>query len=68
MPCDDVDPDKRVVWNRPEGGMFLWVRLPQGMDAVELLQPLRRQGCGLCARAWRFLPTIPIRAACACRS
>ncbi|GAB2729104.1 aminotransferase-like domain-containing protein [Kitasatospora kifunensis] len=24
-------------WNRPEGGMFVWVRLPQGHDAAELL-------------------------------
>ena len=26
-----------VVWNTPNGGMFLWVRLPEGMNAVELL-------------------------------
>jgi 2-aminoadipate transaminase len=26
-----------VQWNSPDGGMFLWVRLPEGMDAVELL-------------------------------
>ena len=26
-----------VVWNTPDGGMFLWVRLPEGMYAVELL-------------------------------
>ncbi|MEX1166778.1 MAG: PLP-dependent aminotransferase family protein [Hydrogenophaga sp.] len=26
-----------VVWNRPDGGMFLWVRLPEGMNAVTLL-------------------------------
>ncbi|MBW8315182.1 MAG: PLP-dependent aminotransferase family protein [Hydrogenophaga sp.] len=26
-----------VVWNTPDGGMFLWVRLPEGMSAVELL-------------------------------
>ena len=26
-----------VVWNTPDGGMFLWVRLPGGMNAVELL-------------------------------
>ncbi|MCL2552557.1 MAG: aminotransferase class I/II-fold pyridoxal phosphate-dependent enzyme, partial [Actinomycetia bacterium] len=24
-------------WNRPEGGMFLWVRLPGGHDATEVL-------------------------------
>ena len=26
-----------VEWNTPAGGMFLWVRLPEGMNAVELL-------------------------------
>ena len=26
-----------VTWNTPAGGMFLWVRLPEGMSAIELL-------------------------------
>ena len=26
-----------VQWNTPDGGMFLWVKLPQGMDATDLL-------------------------------
>ena len=26
-----------VHWNVPDGGMFLWARLPEGMSAVELL-------------------------------
>ena len=26
-----------LEWNTPDGGMFLWVRLPEGMDAVALL-------------------------------
>ncbi|MFN3739001.1 PLP-dependent aminotransferase family protein [Hydrogenophaga sp.] len=26
-----------VQWNAPAGGMFLWLRLPDGMDAVQLL-------------------------------
>lgn len=26
-----------VQWNEPDGGMFLWVRLPEGMNAIELL-------------------------------
>ncbi|MEP6970249.1 MAG: PLP-dependent aminotransferase family protein [Betaproteobacteria bacterium] len=33
----EADPDNRVTWNTPQGGMFLWLRLPKGMDAVELL-------------------------------
>src|SRR5512140_3746252 len=26
-----------MSWNTPDGGMFLWARLPQGMDATALL-------------------------------
>ena len=26
-----------VTWSRPEGGMFIWVTLPQGMDGAALL-------------------------------
>jgi 2-aminoadipate transaminase len=26
-----------VSWNKPVGGMFLWARLPQGVNAVDLL-------------------------------
>ena len=26
-----------VTWNTPDGGMFLWLKLPSGMNAVELL-------------------------------
>jgi len=28
---------KTLSWNRPRGGMFLWVRLPEGWDAKEIL-------------------------------
>ncbi len=27
-----------VTWTRPKGGLFLWVRLPEGMDSAELLK------------------------------
>lgn len=26
-----------VQWNSPDGGMFLWLRLPEGMNSMELL-------------------------------
>jgi 2-aminoadipate transaminase len=26
-----------VTWNSPDGGMFLWARLPAGLSAIELL-------------------------------
>ncbi len=29
--------DDTLTWNTPAGGMFLWARLPLGMDAVALL-------------------------------
>jgi 2-aminoadipate transaminase len=31
------DADSTLTWNTPAGGMFLWARLPQGMNAVDLL-------------------------------
>ncbi|MCM2472083.1 PLP-dependent aminotransferase family protein [Rhizobium sp. CG5] len=27
-----------TVWTKPEGGMFIWVTLPEGMDGAELLE------------------------------
>ncbi|MFF4586530.1 PLP-dependent aminotransferase family protein [Streptomyces sp. NPDC001388] len=38
----DVLPDGSV-WNRPEGGMFLWVRLPESYDTTALLPQVVRQ-------------------------
>jgi 2-aminoadipate transaminase len=29
---------KEVKWTRPEGGMFLWVELPKGIDTTEMLR------------------------------
>jgi len=29
--------DSTLTWNTPAGGMFLWARLPAGMNAVDLL-------------------------------
>lgn len=31
------NPDETLTWNTPAGGMFLWARLPRGMNAVDLL-------------------------------
>lgn len=28
-----------VSWTRPQGGLFLWVRLPEGMDTEQMLRP-----------------------------
>jgi 2-aminoadipate transaminase len=37
FPAAGVDADQRLTWNKPDGGMFLWARLPTGMNAVDLL-------------------------------
>ncbi len=44
-----------VVWNRPAGGMFLWLRLPFGLSAVDLL-PLAVE------RGVAFVPGAPFYA------
>jgi 2-aminoadipate transaminase len=33
-----------VQWNAPDGGMFLWARLPRGMDAIRLLPKAVAEG------------------------
>jgi 2-aminoadipate transaminase len=33
-----------LSWNRPVGGMFLWVQLPKGMNAVALLDKAVQKG------------------------
>ena len=44
-----------VSWNRPEGGMFLWVDLPNGVDSMELLQAAIAQNVA-------FVPGAPFYA------
>jgi 2-aminoadipate transaminase len=33
-----------LAWNRPVGGMFLWVQLPQGLKAIPLLDKAVEKG------------------------
>lgn len=41
-----------VQWNAPDGGMFLWLRLPEGMDATALLPHAVERGVA-------FVPGAP---------
>ncbi|HEY7017803.1 MAG TPA: aminotransferase class I/II-fold pyridoxal phosphate-dependent enzyme, partial [Gaiellaceae bacterium] len=41
----------RVRWNRPEGGYFLWLELPDGVDAAELLPHAAEAGVTFVAGA-----------------
>lgn len=36
--------DDSLCWNRPAGGMFLWTRLPRGLNAIDLLPRAVEQG------------------------
>ena len=48
-----------VTWTRPKGGLFVWVRLPEGVDAAEPARP-GGQGGGRRLRAGRgILPRRP---------
>jgi 2-aminoadipate transaminase len=35
-----------TTWTRPEGGMNIWVRLPESLDAAELLARAQKEGVG----------------------
>jgi len=37
FPDAQTNPEQSLTWNSPAGGMFLWARLPAGMNAVNLL-------------------------------
>ncbi|MDB5777956.1 MAG: putative transcriptional regulator, GntR family [Polaromonas sp.] len=47
-----------VEWNTPAGGMFLWVRLPAGMNAIELL-PLAVERNVAFVPGWAFYAGQP---------
>lgn len=37
------DPSMGVRWTRPQGGLFLWATLPEGMKSVELLKEAAKE-------------------------
>jgi 2-aminoadipate transaminase len=48
------------AWTRPDGGLFVWVRLPQGLDAEALLPDAMRERVA-------FVPGAPFYPAEPCR-
>jgi 2-aminoadipate transaminase len=55
FPAQAGGADASLTWNAPAGGMFLWARLPQGMNAVDLLPFAVDQGVA-------FVPGAPFYA------
>jgi 2-aminoadipate transaminase len=52
FPDAQANPDANLTWNTPAGGMFLWARLPKGIDAVSLLPHAVEKGVA-------FVPGAP---------
>ncbi len=52
FPHAATQPEQSLTWNTPAGGMFLWARLPAGMNAVELLPQAVAKGVA-------FVPGAP---------
>jgi 2-aminoadipate transaminase len=52
----------RATWTRPEGGLFVWVRLPHGLDAQKVLADPRRPGAARAPLTVR--PRRGVKAAC----
>jgi len=44
-----------VRWNKPEGGMFIWVTLPEHIDSMQLLDEAVQKGVA-------FVPGAPFYA------
>ena len=44
-----------VTWTRPAGGLFVWVTLPEGMDAEVLLEAALEEGVAYVAGAAFFV-------------
>ena len=61
---DSANADSTFTWNTPAGGMFLWARLPAGMNAVDLLPHAVDKGVPLCP-ARRSTPAMRTPAPCA---
>ena len=56
-----------TTWQTPSGGMFFWLRLPEGFDAMALLDKAVEAGVAFVPGA-PFFATDPIRAPCASAS
>jgi 2-aminoadipate transaminase len=48
-----------VKWTHPQGGLFLWVTLPEGMDANELFQEALKQNVAFVPGDSFFAPDEP---------
>jgi 2-aminoadipate transaminase len=43
-----------VTWSQPEGGFFIWVTLPEGYSATELLPLAAAGGVAFLPGAWFY--------------
>ncbi len=57
-----------VAWSRPEGGMFIWVTLPDGIDTTAFWRARWRRSASPSCRAAPSSPTAPAATRSACPS
>jgi len=50
---------EEVRWTRPEGGLFLWATLPEGLDAQEILNIALEKGKVAFIPGGPFFPDEP---------
>lgn len=50
-----------TTWTVPEGGFFVWVQLPEGMNADDLLPPAARNGVIYLPGSWFFPDRSEVR-------
>ena len=61
------DPSAGVRWTRPQGGLFLWVELPDWMDTAELLKEAVKEKVAF-VPGTPFYPTAAATTPCASTS
>jgi 2-aminoadipate transaminase len=49
MACVEKYFPKEVTYTRPEGGMFLWATMPEGIRAVDVQSEAMKRGVAVCA-------------------
>jgi 2-aminoadipate transaminase len=59
----DFPPKWGVTWTHPAGGLFLWMRLPTGMDSRKLLEAALKQHVAFVPGDAFFAPGTPVEEA-----
>ena len=48
MACMAEDFPAEVSYTKPEGGMFIWATMPEGLKAVDVMEAAAKKGVAVC--------------------